>query len=676
MSTREPRGSSRGAPATVSSRVKKSPTSKSQNPASPSKSQKSSSKRSSPRHGTGKKITPTDLDVDVDPEVLSNFLYPDNSNIGAKNAISKALSAANRSSSFEAKVAAQLSPEDSEGSEGSDEEESRHPRPSDNRSRRSPQNDRSRRQNDRYSEANISDSKTFEATVVTVVDDATIESRPAPVSTVSIAASKKTTTSHTNATTPSHYNHGSDIKLSSERIEVLVMQLRETMDEKEASTIILEFALRVKNHELVIQGGDISIIAAMKRFSNSSKVQTRGCKALAEIANKGLSNIESIIDKGGTEIILVAMERHRAEEELQKEACRAIESIVRGSKQGKQAFGFHCKDAIVSILHCMGDHIHSAKLQRLACRSLASIAEDHADCSLCIVNQNGLESIRITLKHHDDNTDVIENAITILINMAAAVGKFALDEQIALTISMDRVLSTMLLYRRDEKMQSHGMALLCILCKSSPRNRAKISTLYGLEVILKSLETCIVNKDVQRHGTTLIQNLCQSEGNAVAAGLMSEGGMELLLNIMRRHGSDPVIVQQIFLIIAKMARPFSDKIRQEGGIELILSGMRRHEENLHVQEAACLALWKLSLKTENANIINGNGGGTLITAALSRFPEDEGIQEVACEALATLSQDKQQILAQKTLKARAVAIAVEKEPEVQSGCCSCGVGCF
>ena len=486
---------------------------------------------------------------------------------------------------------------------------------------------------------------------------------------VSVAASRKTTTT-TGSTAVS------DLKLSSERLEVLVMQLRETNDEKEAATIVLEFALRIKNHELVVQGADLSIINAMRRFSNSSKIQTRGCKALAEMACKGLPNIESIIDKGGSEVILKAMEKHRAEEDLQKEACRAIECITHGSNQGKQSFGLNGKDAIVSILHSMGDHPNSAKLQRLACKSLSSIAENHADCSQCIVSKGGLDVIRKTLKYHDDNTEVIEAAFDILINMSSAVNKCSLDEEIAMTVSLDRILATMLLYRKNEKMQSQGMALLCILCKTSPRNRAKVASRYGLEVVTKSLETCALNKDVQRHGTTLIQNLCQSEGNAVAAGLVSEGGMELLLNVLRRHGSDAIIVQQIFLIIAKMARPFSDKIRKEGGIELILSGMRRHEENINVQEAACLALWKLSSKTENANIINGNGGVSLINAALARFPKDEGISEVACEALASLSHDKQILIAQQTLKARAAATAAHKKPESSWGSLNCGVSCF
>ncbi|CAB9505812.1 expressed unknown protein [Seminavis robusta] len=481
----------------------------------------------------------------------------------------------------------------------------------------------------------------------------------------STAASRRTAASSASAP---------DFKLSTERLEVLVMQLRETKDEKEAATIVLEFALRIKNHELVIQGADLSIINAMKRFGNNNKIQTRGCKALAEMATKGLPNVESIVDKGGCDKILIAMEKHRAEEDLQKEACRAIECITRNNNRGKQAFGDNAKLATTAILHAMKDHPKAARLQRMACRALASIASECPDCSRSIVHRGGLDWIRRTLKNHDDNTEVIECAFDILINITSSVHDAALDEEVAMTVSMERVLAMMLLFRKNEKMQSQGMALLCILCKTSQRNRAKIATLYGLEVITKSLETCSLNKEVQRHGTTLIQHLSQSEGNAVAAGLMSEGGMELLLNVVRRHGSDPVVVQQIFLIIAKMARPFSDTIRKEGGIELILSGMKRHEEDINVQEAACMALWKLASKTENANVINGNGGVSLINAALARFATDEAISEVACEALATLSHDKQMILAQETLKARAAKQhPVEKKPRSYW---NCGVSCF
>jgi hypothetical protein len=450
------------------------------------------------------------------------------------------------------------------------------------------------------------------------------------------------------------------------------MQLRETADEKEAATIVLEFALRIKNHELVVQGADLSIINAMKRFSNSSKIQMRGCKALAEMACKGTPNILSIIDKGGSEIILTAMEKHRAEEDLQKEACRAIECIARDIEIGKQSFGPNAKDAITSILHAMKDHPNAAKLQRMACRALASIAADHPECSQCVVHRGGLDVIRRTLKHHDDKTEVIENAFDVLINIATAVKGSDLDEEIAMTVSMDRVLANMLLYRSNVLMQSQGMALLCILCKESLRNRAKIASLYSLEVITKTLETCIINKEVQRHGMTLIQYLSQTEGNTVTAALMSDGGMELLLNVIRRHGSDPIVVRQVNLIIAKLSRPFSDAVRKEGGIELILSGMRRHETNRDVQESACLALCKLSAKTENANVINGNGGVSLINLALSRFPEDEALSEVACEALASLSHDKQMLMAQQTLKARAAT----KKPESSWGKWTCGVSCF
>lgn len=483
----------------------------------------------------------------------------------------------------------------------------------------------------------------------------------------SIAATKKTTNS-----TVSSSSAQSDLKVSSERLEVLVMQLRDTENEKEAATIVLEFALRIKNHELVVQGADLSIINAMKRFSNSSKIQTRGCKALAEMASKGSPNIMSIIDKGGSEIILTAMAKHRAEEDLQKEACRAIECMARDSDFAKQSFGLNGTNAITSILHAMRDHPSAAKLQRMACRALAAVAADHSQCSQCVVNCGGLEVIRKTLKNHDNNTDVIENAFDILINIATAVKRSELDEQIAMTVSMDRILANMLLYRTNVLMQSQGMALLCMLCKESLRNRAKIASLYSLEVITKTLETCIVNKEVQRHGTTLLQYLSQSEGNTVTAALVSDGGMELLLNIIRRHGSDPIIVKEVNTIIAKLARPFSDTVRKEGGIELILSGMRRHEKSRDVQYSACMALSRLSAKTENANVINGNGGVSLINGVLSNFPADEGLSEVACEALASLSHDKQMMMAQQTLKAR----AANKKPESSWGTWTCGVSCF
>ena len=75
---------------------------------------------------------------------------------------------------------------------------------------------------------------------------------------------------------------GADFKLSTERLEVLVMQLTETQDEKEAATIVLEFALRIKNHELVVQGADLSIINAMRRFSNSSKIHNEKEKELLQ----------------------------------------------------------------------------------------------------------------------------------------------------------------------------------------------------------------------------------------------------------------------------------------------------------------------------------------------------------------------------------------------------------
>jgi hypothetical protein len=463
-----------------------------------------------------------------------------------------------------------------------------------------------------------------------------------------------------------------DLKMSKERLEALVMQLRETNDEKEAATIILEFALRIKNHELVVQGADLSIINAMKRFSNSHKIQTRGCKALMEMASKGPPYIEAIVDKGGSDSILTAMELHRAEEDLQKEACRAIDCIARDQKLGKQSFGENAKNAITSILHCMNDHPNAASLHRMACRALATIASGSAQCSQTIVSRGGLDAIRRTLKHHDDNMVVTEHAFDVLFNIASAVNEVSVAEEVAMTVSMDRVLTTLLLYRDQEKIQSKGMALLCILCKSSPRNRAKMASMYCLEVVFKSLENCIANKDVQRHGMTMIQYLTMSEGNAVAAGLATEGGMEILLSVLRRHGSDPVIVQHVSLIVAKMARPFSDIVRKEGGIELILAGMRRHEESIIVQEAAIMALWKLSAKTENANVINGNGGVTLINAALSRFSTDATIAEVACEALASLSHDKQLLLAQETLRAR----AANATPEKQSSWCNCGVGCF
>jgi len=465
----------------------------------------------------------------------------------------------------------------------------------------------------------------------------------------------------------------SDIAQNSERLQELVRNLRETHDEKDAGTIALEISLRIKNHDIAVPEADISIITAMKRFSNSSKVQSRGCKALAEVAAKGLSNVESLVDKGGPEMILTAMEKHRAEEDLQKEACRAIEVITKKYHKGKHAFGVNGHDAIVALIKSMEDHSSSPKIQRLNCRALASLVGEQIESSRILVAEGGLKAIRQALKNHDSSIEVIENAFDLLFSVLNSANSYLLDEEVAMTISVERILSIMTFFRDNEKMLGQGLNLLCLCCRESPRNRSSVASLYSFEVILGSLDHCIHNKEILRNGTTLIQYLSQTEGNAVAAGLMSEGGMELLLNAIRRHISDAAIVEQVSLIVAKMARPFSDKIRKEGGIELLLSGMRRHDETVDVQRAACLALWKLSTRPENASIIHVNGGIKLINDALTRFAGDDGVSDAACEALALLTDDKELLMARQSLmKARKRT----EEIEPATGCLGCGIGCI
>lgn len=113
----------------------------------------------------------------------------------------------------------------------------------------------------------------------------------------------------------------------------------------------------------------------------------------------------------------------------------------------------------------------------------------------------------------------------------------------------------------------------------------------------------------------------------------------MLLEAIRLHLAKPVLVEQAmvamqYVLSEAHGHADSELIRTRGGIDIILDAMRRHAEIAELQSSACGLLWKLAFADPpTRDIVIRSEGIALIMAGMQRHHVHPRLQYNACGAL-------------------------------------------
>jgi hypothetical protein len=183
----------------------------------------------------------------------------------------------------------------------------------------------------------------------------------------------------------------------------------------------------------------------------------------------------------------------------------------------------------------------------------------------------------------------------------------------------------------------------------------------------------------------------KSRAMSLAAGTAKNMGIDAVLEEMRRHarsaqlhhylhafphyGEMPVV--RSCKALADLARGNAEnqgKIGAQGGIELVLEAMRRHAGSAGVQESGYEALASLADgNAENQGKIGAQGGIKVITDGMEKHKDDSSVQRNGQAALRVITNVARQAVASSSASAVSAG-AAGKRPRLEAPALSAGAG--
>ncbi|XP_073027613.1 uncharacterized protein [Primulina eburnea] len=141
----------------------------------------------------------------------------------------------------------------------------------------------------------------------------------------------------------------------------------------------------------------------------------------------------------------------------------------------------------------------------------------------------------------------------------------------------------------------------------------------GINMILRCIDDSGLqgNNTVARASCSLLSKLAGSDENK--STIVEQGGMDRLINLSTRLSDDPLVLQEVMLIICTLClrSPENATVAIEAGAgELAIQAMQRFPQSDQLQRSACFMIRNLVARNqENRKILLGNGIEQLIRKA-------------------------------------------------------------
>eukprot|EP00568_Trieres_chinensis_P000554 CAMPEP_0183291458 /NCGR_PEP_ID=MMETSP0160_2-20130417/878_1 /TAXON_ID=2839 ORGANISM="Odontella Sinensis, Strain Grunow 1884" /NCGR_SAMPLE_ID=MMETSP0160_2 /ASSEMBLY_ACC=CAM_ASM_000250 /LENGTH=262 /DNA_ID=CAMNT_0025452271 /DNA_START=38 /DNA_END=826 /DNA_ORIENTATION=- len=148
------------------------------------------------------------------------------------------------------------------------------------------------------------------------------------------------------------------------------------------------------------------IIASMRRYPHSSRVQLAGCEKLW-IQSWDDENSNAIGRVGGIPTISDAMRRHARNARLQQAGAGALQNLA--LNEYNRDVVAEC-GGVVAVVEAMQRHFDNSAVQQCGCAALGNVAADSADNSLTVAECGGVHAILAAVEAFPEDEGVLRSA--------------------------------------------------------------------------------------------------------------------------------------------------------------------------------------------------------------------------------------------------------------------------
>lgn len=213
-----------------------------------------------------------------------------------------------------------------------------------------------------------------------------------------------------------------DVVFSAPFIKAVLLALRSHPSsaelQKEGCSLIWALATDEVCAALIGQEGGVQdVLAALRDNAEDPDIAQACCGALWSLAVSE-ANAKIITDEQGIQDLANAMQVHSGNAALLESACAALWSLSVEDENVDLIFDLNCVGMMVKALV---DHLAQPKLVKQACIALASLVVDE-NCAFSVVTNDleveGITAILHALKTHTNDAEVVENATTLIAELA------------------------------------------------------------------------------------------------------------------------------------------------------------------------------------------------------------------------------------------------------------------
>lgn len=186
-----------------------------------------------------------------------------------------------------------------------------------------------------------------------------------------------------------------------------------------ASAFLMTLASDEDAAEIIgVEGGIQDILAAMRAFPKELELVSNCCIALWSLSVVE-KNTQIITQERGLQDILLALDDHGQCKDLADAACSALWSL---SMEDDNINHMVDGNAVELVLKSLKTHVKEVGVAKYACAALSSMAEAEEILAFQVVRTDkgvqGLPIVFEALKNNSDNADLVENAATLLMELA------------------------------------------------------------------------------------------------------------------------------------------------------------------------------------------------------------------------------------------------------------------
>ena len=349
--------------------------------------------------------------------------------------------------------------------------------------------------------------------------------------------------------------------------------------------------------------------------------------------------IEPTNDK--IETIVKAMKKYPEDSKLTLAALEILEYLAAVSSTEEKAM-FVSSGALEEFLtvlqNCEEKKQNALAIPAAALHCLANLSEDATEV---LKNDHLLPSVPLVhriMKLYTGSAEVQRYGCSLLQNLSNPL----LHELVAAG-SLPVILHGMASHSSDKYIQEHGGAclynLLAICSDELLQDICPKGDTSGISTILAGMKACEFALPVQKYGLLVLSRIINKD-QANYELVLSEGGVAVALAAMKNWDTDEEIAQigsQLLKGISRVSLDIQGVIAARGGVEVVLNVMRKHVSSTSIQDPAMATIRNLCTHPGNRPLVTVAGGISTILATLTIHEDDAAIQAYGCDALGRLA---------------------------------------